>query len=41
LFKEGELEDLAKEVEGLQLVECAYDHDSWYLFAKKGEGKQE
>jgi len=35
LFKEGELLSLAQQIQGIRILECAYDHDNWYLFAEK------
>jgi len=35
LFKEGELYGLVQQIKGVKIIECAYDHDNWYLFAEK------
>ena len=35
LFVEGELERIVQAAGGLRIVESAFDHENWYVFATK------
>lgn len=38
VFKEGELEQLVKEVDGLKILQSYYDRDNWCVICEKKGG---